>query len=864
MISKIMEAFLEQIPHLKTFKLEQMNSITENFDNNKVIGEGGFGKVYAGVLSDSEGQIAVALKRMSKNSGQGNPEFLKEILMLSHYTHNNLINLVGFCDEDDEKILVYQHAYHGSLDTHLSSMTLTWTQRLKICIGAARGLAYLHDPQGTQQRVIHRDIKSSNILIDENWIAKISDMGLSKIGPANQSQSFLATNAAGTPLYIDPMYVQTGILTKESDVYSFGVILFEVLCGSLCCKIKNGQYQSLVNWWKKSYEKNNLDKIIFHALKQGMDMRSREIFSEIAYQCLEISRAQRPKMSQVVEKLEFALQFQLGISNPEEFKELVKSVVDEEELELLLSKGIIFNDGNTWFTLNEDGEHCEMISGECFIPISIQDPDHGYAPFNGKPRSRVSILTRNMWGIFPDRLTEFETQSLRFGNQSPLGGEPGAGYGAGQVSLRSHLFQFAADQFSDAGALLSVQHIFEVRNRKDLYVKFNTHVRTRFLSPDIIYQVNLVFMNVRKRADHLGIQYKLPSETNYSMLFLAHEREDGWLTTELYQFINDTSNVDLEIEFDCAHGIEVEGIEFVPVEKVSRNKRFHYVFVLLVSQTFLKDEDENEDDDDDDDDDEDVDEDDESDGDSNSDGDGDGDDDNDDEDDDDDNEEEEEEEEEDEDTYWEKKLPSDYKRIILWGEESLQQATKKELYSIFCKGFQFYFTGEQWISLEKNGKKCHMLSARKALGGVTCPCVWQSLPESRFGEVAIDPFGDLWILCSSDYLSPKTTYATNLVYKLQENHSWFEHPVVCKRILYPEPDPCPWVICLLSPQAPDIIGKFYRKKSLPQERNDGWMEVQLYEFQTDSRRISIEFMLNLYNFKSLQGLIIQGIEFKPI
>ncbi|CAI9293519.1 unnamed protein product [Lactuca saligna] len=127
--------------------------------------------------------------------------------MLSLYKHDNIVSLLGFCDENDEKILVYEYASRRSLDSYLNKDDLIWIQRLNICIGAARGLAYLHNPFGTQQRVLHRDIKSSNILLDENWNAKISDLGL---------------------------------LTKESDVYSFGVVLFEVLCGRLCIGNKNG------------------------------------------------------------------------------------------------------------------------------------------------------------------------------------------------------------------------------------------------------------------------------------------------------------------------------------------------------------------------------------------------------------------------------------------------------------------------------------------------------------------------------------------------------------------------------------------------------------------------------------------------
>ncbi|KAL4592770.1 hypothetical protein LXL04_005774 [Taraxacum kok-saghyz] len=166
-----MEAFLEKFQHdLKVFSFEEIKSVTDDFNKNKLIGEGGFGKVYRGVVnSDSKGRIMAAFKRLGSNCGQGNLEFLKEILMFSHYRHENLITLLGYCDKNPEKILVYEHAAHGSLDVHLSSSTLTWTQRLEICLGAAKGLCYLHDPKETHQRIIHRDIKSSNILLDENW-----------------------------------------------------------------------------------------------------------------------------------------------------------------------------------------------------------------------------------------------------------------------------------------------------------------------------------------------------------------------------------------------------------------------------------------------------------------------------------------------------------------------------------------------------------------------------------------------------------------------------------------------------------------------------------------------------------------------
>ncbi|KAL7614882.1 hypothetical protein Lser_V15G06506 [Lactuca serriola] len=237
---------LEKFKHLE-IQLEAIESATNKFSVDHLVGEGGFGKVYKGDLLLSKGHTTVAIKRLDRNMGQGDSEFWKEVIMLSIYKHPNIVSLLGYCDKNDEKILVYEFASNKSLDLHLNNKDLTWVPRLKICIGVARGLAYLHNPAGTKQRVLHRDIKSSNILLDENWNAKIADLGLSKFGPANQPYTFvISNNIAGTIGYCDPQYLGTGILTKESDVYSFGVVLFEVLCGRLCLG-KNDKTKSFTN-----------------------------------------------------------------------------------------------------------------------------------------------------------------------------------------------------------------------------------------------------------------------------------------------------------------------------------------------------------------------------------------------------------------------------------------------------------------------------------------------------------------------------------------------------------------------------------------------------------------------------------------
>ena len=199
--------------HLRV-PLEAIKRATNNFSEENYISRGGFGKVYRGELVFLGEQVTVAVKRLDPSLGQGTPEFWKEIMMLSRYRHENIVSLLGFSDEDGENLLVYEYLPNKSLDMYLSSSHLSWIQRLHICIGAACGLEYLHNPGGTTHRVLHRDIKSSNILLDENWNAKISDLGLSKFGPANQQYTFLVSNTVGTIGYCDPLYVETGLLTR--------------------------------------------------------------------------------------------------------------------------------------------------------------------------------------------------------------------------------------------------------------------------------------------------------------------------------------------------------------------------------------------------------------------------------------------------------------------------------------------------------------------------------------------------------------------------------------------------------------------------------------------------------------------------
>lgn len=298
--------------------LDDIKLATNNFANDNFIGQGGFGRVYKGQLKTSSGEpgTLVAVKRLDmKITGQGRREFLKEIMMLASYKHNNLVSLVGFSDEEDVKALIYKHEVHGSLDMHLATTDLKWETRLEICLGAARGLEYLHHDVGTGHRVIHRDIKSSNILLDDTWKAKISDFGLCTIGPKNQQFTLLVTDACGTLGYIDPQYIKTGILTKESDVFSFGVVMFEVLCGRLAMHTQYNDdddvRKSLYSLAKLRYHEGKLDEIIIPDLLRQSKIGSLEKFCKVAYECLNKYRKQRPTMSYVVQELEAALELQV-------------------------------------------------------------------------------------------------------------------------------------------------------------------------------------------------------------------------------------------------------------------------------------------------------------------------------------------------------------------------------------------------------------------------------------------------------------------------------------------------------------------------------------------------------------------------
>lgn len=291
------------------FTIAEIRAATGNFDERRVIGVGGFGNVYKG---DIDGVI-VAVKRLNPTSRQGAKEFITEIEMLSKLRHVHLVSLIGYCDDHGEMVLVYEYMSRGTLRDHLyktDNPSLPWKRRLEICIGAAKGLHYLHT--GAKHMIIHRDVKSTNILLDEKWVAKVSDFGLSRTGPLTSSVNYVSTDVKGSFGYMDPEYYKRQQLTEKSDVYSFGVVLFEVLCARpAMARNVSKEEVGLAYWALKCCQNGLVDRIMDPNLQCEMVAAAcLKKFVEMAVSCVGENGVERPSMKDVVGGLEFALELQ--------------------------------------------------------------------------------------------------------------------------------------------------------------------------------------------------------------------------------------------------------------------------------------------------------------------------------------------------------------------------------------------------------------------------------------------------------------------------------------------------------------------------------------------------------------------------
>ncbi|PON41311.1 Mitogen-activated protein kinase kinase kinase [Parasponia andersonii] len=295
--------------NLHVFTLAELKVITQSFSSSNFLGEGGFGPVHKGFVDDKlrPGLKAqpVAVKLLDLDGSQGHREWLTEVIFLGQLRHPHLVKLIGYCCEEEHRLLVYEYMPRGSLENQLFrrySVSLPWSTRMKIALGAAKGLAFLHE---AEKPVIYRDFKASNILLDSDYTAKLSDFGLAKDGPEGDD-THVSTRVMGTQGYAAPEYVMTGHLTAMSDVYSFGVVLLELLTGRRSVdKSRPNREQNLADWARPML--TDLRK-----LNRIMDPRLEGLYSEtgvrkaaaLAYQCLSHRPKHRPTMSTVVQTLE--------------------------------------------------------------------------------------------------------------------------------------------------------------------------------------------------------------------------------------------------------------------------------------------------------------------------------------------------------------------------------------------------------------------------------------------------------------------------------------------------------------------------------------------------------------------------------
>ncbi|KAL3619807.1 putative serine/threonine-protein kinase pbl21 [Castilleja foliolosa] len=290
-----------------SFTYKELATATKNFREANLIGEGGFGSVYKGSLEDS-GMI-VAVKQLNLDGLQGNQEFIVEVLMLSLLHHPNLVNLIGYCAHGDQRLLVYEFMPMGSLENHLFDLEpgqkpLSWSKRLKIAVGAARGLEYLHCKANPP--VIYRDLKSSNILLDNDYNVKLSDFGLAKLGPVGDN-THVSTRVMGTYGYCAPEYAMSGKLTLKSDIYSFGVVLLELITGRKAMDFsKKPGEQNLVVWSRPFLKDRRIvTQMVDPLLQGGFSGKSIRHAVVITTMCLQEQAYARPVISDVVTALEY-------------------------------------------------------------------------------------------------------------------------------------------------------------------------------------------------------------------------------------------------------------------------------------------------------------------------------------------------------------------------------------------------------------------------------------------------------------------------------------------------------------------------------------------------------------------------------
>ncbi|XP_028779546.1 cold-responsive protein kinase 1 [Neltuma alba] len=289
------------LDNVKNFSDKELRVATDNYDSRKKIGRGGFGTVYQGTLRDGR---QVAVKTLSAGSRQGVPEFLTEIKTISNVKHPNLVELIGCSVQGSSRILVYEYVENNSIDrallgTRNTGIKLDWRRRSAICMGTARGLAFLHEE--LVPHIVHRDIKASNILLDKDFNPKIGDFGLAKLFPDDITH--ISTRIAGTTGYLAPEYALGGQLTMKADVYSFGVLVLEIISGKSSSRANwGGTDKVLLEWAWQLHEEGRLLELVDPEIGEFPEEEVIR-YMKVAFFCTQAAANRRPPMSQVLDML---------------------------------------------------------------------------------------------------------------------------------------------------------------------------------------------------------------------------------------------------------------------------------------------------------------------------------------------------------------------------------------------------------------------------------------------------------------------------------------------------------------------------------------------------------------------------------
>ncbi|GJT10081.1 kinase-like domain, phloem protein 2-like protein [Tanacetum coccineum] len=890
-----MAFFLTEFKNLK-IQLEDIRLATNNFDESKVIGGGGFGKVYEGELShsQSEEKSLVAIKRLDRRYGQGDPEFFKEIRMLSCYRHENLISLLGFCNQEGEMVLITSHSsgevsnactpgYCDPLymetysltkesDVYSFGVVLFEVMCGRLCVENSNGRLNVYVPSW---RKSYEENKLNEIILQDliqqmnpSSLKTFSDIAFRCLRKAREERPTMSRVVEELEIALESQEfpdLRLELLTRYEEilkavdplqtyVYKTGNQLKELLSKGLVvygktCLFINEKGHNI----ERIYIQSCLDPVEIKASDlqpPSVDIVNSRFPRGLCYEYYRQSKAQvraeylSPHISYTVNlvfrykyqsrfkegealsyrlvgedeirvfivypsymredgwfiaplyqftsqhktaDLQFEFQFPhtslifAGIEfqpyeekvELQQYQDIVEVATQSlfytslDELKQILSKGVYINGYKTWFSLNEKGEHCHMISmKDCLIPNE---------DFPSQYKS-------NRWSRFP------------------------AGF-------------------------------YQTNNKG-----FKTHVKTQLLSPSITYTVNLVFhAPVYVHQVYVNPKYRFRGETTTYTVYLAKRIGDEMMhMAELCQFTSHGRTSDLEIIFDDpgTNVVEVEGILFLPLpveiveDQGSKDDKVENFQTISDSES---------------------------------------------------------------DTYWEQMFPNDYEEILNLSKDSPMWTTKKELYSILIRGFLIN-NGQEWFTVDKHGKKCPMLSSRatwvtERIGSRpwtqqrVARATWESSHESRFGEVLVITAGDKFELVNDikpEVLSADTKYASYFVFKLPSDQSKFEFSLAMRNERF-EFDNYGMTknkssyIYLVSPPNTPVIGQKFDENSynplnrhkqcyFPRQRGDGWMEVKAWEFETRSTPTTVSMHIHLERLveKNLSGLIIHGIELRPI